>query len=195
MTINSFTCTLPKSHTRPMSLRARSTSMTCSARSFGSASNSFSSAASSSVGFAAPPRAGNGANFHLAILATHMNFRRRADERESVQFQQKHVGRRIDGAHGAINVNRRRLDRRGKPLRTDDLDDVARGDVFLGLEHVGKKLFPCDFGLKRNRRHFVRHADRMVFARLFEQRYQPLDFADGIFVSLGRAPPHRREWR
>src|SRR5437867_4249332 len=48
MIIRSLTCTEPKSQTRPMSLRARSTSMTCSARSLGSASNSFSSAESSS---------------------------------------------------------------------------------------------------------------------------------------------------
>ena len=180
-----------------MSLRARSTSMTCSARSFGSASNSFSSAASSSGIFAARTRAGDRADFHLAFLAAHMNFRRRADERKSVQLQQKHVGRRIDGARRAINVQRRRLDRRGKPLRTDDLDDVAGGDVFLGRFRTLAKNFSfgsdwiqtatagTSFGTRDGDdvRSAVRAAKRAVQFRSSHFRRRRRDF------------PRRREWR
>ena len=46
--MNDSTCTLPYSHTRPRSLRPRSTSITCSARSFSSASRSSAIALSSS---------------------------------------------------------------------------------------------------------------------------------------------------
>ncbi|MNR06889.1 hypothetical protein D3C85_1229860 [compost metagenome] len=48
MTMRSVTCTLPVSAMRPISLRARSISITCSAISFGSASSSADSAASRS---------------------------------------------------------------------------------------------------------------------------------------------------
>ncbi len=58
---------------------------------------------------AAAARAGDGANLNLVVLAAHVNFRRRADERKAVQFEQEHVGRRIDRARGAVNVQRRRL--------------------------------------------------------------------------------------
>ena len=51
--MNVSTSTLPYSHTRPRSLRPRSTSITCSARSFSSASRSCAIAWSSS---ASPPR-------------------------------------------------------------------------------------------------------------------------------------------
>ena len=77
------------------------------------------------------------ADFNLAVLAADVNFRRRADERESVQLQQKHVGRRVNVARGAVNIQRRRRDRRGKPLRADDLNDIAGGDVFLRGLDVG----------------------------------------------------------
>ena len=45
--MNSTTSTVPGWQTRPRSLRPRSTSITCSARSFGSANSSASKAASS----------------------------------------------------------------------------------------------------------------------------------------------------
>ena len=53
MVANSGTSTVPGWQTRPRSLRPRSTSITCSARSFGSASSSAASAASAS---GVPPR-------------------------------------------------------------------------------------------------------------------------------------------
>ena len=108
-----------------MSLRARSTSMTCSARSFGSASSSFSSAAILLRRLAARPGAGDGADFHLSVLAAHVNFRRRADQRKAVQLQQEHVGRRIDRARGAIDIERATALTGAEALRTDHLDDVA----------------------------------------------------------------------
>ena len=40
--------------------------------------------------FAAPARAGNRTNFHFALLAADVQFRRRADQRKTVQLQQKH---------------------------------------------------------------------------------------------------------
>jgi hypothetical protein len=57
-----------------------------------------------------------------------VNFRRRADERKAVQFEQEHVGRRIHRTRGAVNIQRRRLGLNAEPLRADDLNDIARRD-------------------------------------------------------------------
>ena len=176
MIIKSLTCTLPKSQTRPMSLRARSTSMTCSARSLGSASNSFSSALSSSGVCPRRLRAGDGPDFDAAVFATHMNFRRRADQRETLQFEQEHVRRRIDRARRAVNIHRRSLHRRGKSLRADHLDDVARRNVFFCARHIFKERLPGHVGGERDFRHVARDIDRQMFQGLFEQGEEAVDF-------------------
>ena len=52
---------------------------------------------------------------------------------------------------------------------------TLRGKFFLGL-----------IGFKRNYRHLVRHRYRTMFARLFEQGYDPFDFARRVFVGVSR---------
>ena len=124
----------------------------------------------------------------LLILAADVDLRRSADEREAVQLQQEHVGRGIDRAGGAVNVQRRGLDRRREALRADHLDDVARGDVLLGLEHVGEELLPGQVRLEGQRAAPPRErVTGTVLAGLFEQGDQPVDFADGVLVGLRRA--------
>ena len=90
-------------------------------------------------GFAAPPRAGDRTNLNFAVLTANMDFRRSADEGKARQFEQEHVRRRIDRAGGAIDVQRRRLDRSREALRADDLDDVAGSDVLLCLQNISSK--------------------------------------------------------
>src|SRR6185436_11947954 len=90
---------------------------------------------------ATPARAGDGPDLDLAVLTADMNLRRRAYEGHAVQLEQKHVGRGIDAASGAVDVDGRRLDRRAEALRANDLDDIASGNVFFCLDDVGEELF------------------------------------------------------
>src|SRR6185312_14871048 len=86
------TSTEPTAATRPTSLRPRSSSIRCSARSFGSFSSASASAWSSA-----------------SVLPR--------------------------GAQRAIKRERGERERRGEPLREDDLEDVAGDDVLLRLLH------------------------------------------------------------
>ena len=113
-----------------------------------------------------------------------MDLWRGADQRETVQLQQKHVRRRIDGARGAINVDRGGFDRCAETLRADHLNDVAGGDVFLRLPHIGQKFLFGNIRLKRDRRNFRQQTDRLIFARLLEQQDNAFDFSDSVFISL-----------
>ncbi len=76
---------------------------------------------------------------------------------------------------------------RRETLRADDLDDVARDDVFLRLEHVREKLFLRNVRLERQVRRIRRHGHGPFFQRLFEQRDEPIDFPGRVFVSLRRS--------
>jgi hypothetical protein len=106
-----------------------------------------------------------------------------ADEGHALEFQQEHVGRGVDSAGGAVDVERAGAERGREALGTDHLDDVAGGDVFLGAGDVG--------GIVVSRTLEVNgelggdwHGPRVVFGRLFEQGDEPFDFGDGIFVGL-----------
>ena len=163
--------------------------MTCSARSLGSASNSCSRRRSSS---AVLPR---GRVPAMGRISTWRSSQRTwvsgdaPDQRKPLQFQQKHVGRRIDGAGGAVNVQRRRLDGRGETLRADDLDDVAGGDVFLGRSDICQEGFLGHVGLGRAAGGTSSGASREVLAGLFQQRNQALDFAHRVLVRLAGVAP------
>src|ERR1700677_1400437 len=141
-------------------------------------------------GLAAAPGAGDGANLDVAVFAADMGFRGGADEGESLQLEQKHVGRGIDGAGGAINVQRGGLDRGGKSLGADDLDDVAAGDVFFAALDVGEESLARDVGTEGGVRQVAGDINGQMLEGLLQQGDDALDFADGIFVGVlgaGRA--------
>ena len=94
-----------------MSLRARSISIRCSARSFGSARSSASSAGVVLGRRAARARAGERPDRHLvafgACLVAHQDLGRRADDLEVAHVVEVHVRRRVERAQRAVEAERR----------------------------------------------------------------------------------------
>ena len=125
------TRTEPYSQTRPRSLRPRSTSMTCSARSFSLRFSSSASRRSSSSLRAARPRAGDRVRLDAPAFDAHEHLRRRADDRQAAHPDEIHVRRRVDVAQRAVDGERIGRDVRLEPLRQHRLVDVAGGDPLL----------------------------------------------------------------
>ena len=98
------TWTLPGRQTRERSLRPRSTSMMCSARSFSEAS---SRAASPSPGLVEPAI---GLSAGARALALDERLGRGADERDAVELEQEEVGGGVDAAQRAVERERRDAD-------------------------------------------------------------------------------------
>src|SRR5665647_999666 len=111
MPMNSSTRTLPGAHTRPRSLRPRSTSITCSARSSSSA------------------RTGDGARLDVVALHGDQRLRARATEGEVVEGDVVQVGARVHGSQPTVDRERRYVDRGAEALAEDDLEGVAGVDV------------------------------------------------------------------
>ena len=106
------TFTVPGSQTRPRSLRPRSTSITCSARSFSSVRRSFSSSDVLLLGGAAPPGARDRVRGGHAVEHGDQRLRAGADDVEALplgrlQAQQVHVRARVGGAQHPVDVERR----------------------------------------------------------------------------------------
>ena len=137
----SVTFTVPISATRPTSLRPRSSSIRCSARSFGSASSS-SSSALSSCGVA--PRGRVPAIGRMVTLPSRTRTRisglepATAKPPKSRKIQER---RRVDPAQRAVERERRQRERRLEALRQHDLEDVAGRDVFLGARAPSRLIF------------------------------------------------------
>ena len=95
---NRSTCTVPGTQTRERSLRPRSTSITCSARSFSEAS---SRSASPSPGCVVPA-----IGFRLARPPSALTSvsGERADEREVAELEQEEVRRRVDAPQRAVEL-------------------------------------------------------------------------------------------
>ena len=98
-----------------------------------------------------------------------MDFRRSANERKAIQLKQEHIRRRIDGANGAIDIQRVSLHRGGESLRADHLNDVARANVFLALSDIGEKDVLFHIGLKRRIGRIGGECHGAVLGRLLEQ--------------------------
>ena len=116
------TRTVPASQTRERSLRPRSTSITCSARSFSEAS---SRSASPSPGSVVPAI---GFRLAVAVLALDERLGRGADQGELAELEQEEVRRRVDAAQRAVELERGRGGRPLGALREDDLEGVAGAD-------------------------------------------------------------------
>ena len=135
----SSTRTEPMRDTRPTSLRPRSMSMTCSARSFGSARSSASRRASSS---GVAPRGRVPAMGRTVTRAPGSPSTRTSTSGEApvtcavAEVELEHVRRRVDHAQRAVDVERIGAGaRRLEALREHDLEDVAGEDVLLGARH------------------------------------------------------------
>ena len=121
------------SATRPTSLRPRSTSMMCSARSLGSASSSSARARSSA---SSPPRRRVPASGRIVTIPSSTRTRISGElpiraKSPIGQVEQERAG--IDHPQHPVDVERlgRRLDL--EPLAGNDLEDVAGLDVFLAV--------------------------------------------------------------
>ena len=121
----SVTLTVPILATRPTSLRPRSSSIRCSARSFGSASSS-SSSALSSCGVA--PRGRVPAIGRIVTVPSRTRTRISGldpGDREAAEVEEVEERRRIDPPQRAVERERRQRERRLEALRQHDLEDVA----------------------------------------------------------------------
>ena len=130
--MSSSTFSVPKRTTRPTSLRARSTSMMCSASSLGSSASSPSSKPVVLLVLPAGPRAGDRPRDHDAVAQAHHRLGRRPDDRHLGEAQEVQVGARVEQAQGAVDVERIGLEHQVVALREHHLEDVTGPDVLLG---------------------------------------------------------------
>ncbi len=84
------------------------------------------------VGRAARARPRDRAVVDAPARAAHEHLGRGAEDRRLPELQIEHVGRRVDGAKRAVDLERVGRDVELQTLREHDLKDVARGDVLLG---------------------------------------------------------------
>ena len=131
--MKSGTSTVPGTQTRPRSLRARSTSMTCSARSFGSASRLLGQP--HVLLLRRPARAGAGRRVDDGRAARDGDerLRRGADDVErplpAGEAQQVHVRRRVGRPQHPVEVERLDVGLQLEPLGQHHLERVAGPDV------------------------------------------------------------------
>ena len=114
----SFGSTVPILATRPTSLRPRSSSIRCSARSFGSASSSASSARVLGRRRAARPGAGDRADGDRAALDAHEDLGAGADHLEAAEVEVEHVGRGVGPPQRPVEREGRQLERQRPALRS-----------------------------------------------------------------------------
>ena len=67
------------------------------------------------------------------------------------------------------------------------MNDVAGGDVFFRLPHVGEELLLRNIRHETNRRTFNRQTHRLIIAGLFQQGNDAFDFCRGRFIGFRRA--------
>ena len=82
---------------------------------------------------AAAARAGNWVRVDRIACDLDEHLRRSADELDGAEVEVEHVGRRIDLAQTAVEMEARLRDLLAELARGHDLEDIAREDVLLGL--------------------------------------------------------------
>ena len=100
------------------------------------------------LGGAPPAGAGDGVQVGLAILQAHVHLRAGADDPHRLpwdaghpaEVQEVHVGGGVEHAQGPVDGEGIRLRLPAQALAEHHLEDVPRGDVLLGLAHVGLVL-------------------------------------------------------
>ena len=165
--MNVSTSTLPYSHTRPRSLRPRSTSITCSARSFSSSS---SSCGDPPVLLGTSPRAGACRRSACVLTRRRPADRQqrlgaRAGDLEVAEVQEVHVRARVDRAQAAVDRERLDRHRRRPALGGHDLEGVAGVDVLddplpPSLRTARADMFDWNSGIARGRGRRARRAAR-----------------------------------
>ena len=105
-------------------------------------------------------------------------------------MQVEEIGRRIDGAKLAINVERMRFCFRGEALADDDLENVAGADVFLAFFY-GRHVFGAAeirFDVERRAFRAGNFGARLFgFDGLLELFARFANGADGVVVFLAQA--------
>ena len=139
--MSSSTRTVPASHTRPRSLRSRSISMMCSARSFGCAASARHLAPIAAGPAAARPRAGDRARVDAPSRDAHQSLGRGAQDRDSAPLRERGERCGVGRAQPLVERRRRRCVRQRRApsvelhlpgARQVGLVDVAGAHVLLG---------------------------------------------------------------
>ena len=160
---------MPSAATRPTSLRPRSSSIRCSARSFGSASSSASSAWSSSY---VVPRRRVPASGRIVTVPSRSRTSTSGLEPTTAKPPKSRKNR--NGA-GLIRRSARYSENGGSANGTEkrwlmhDLERVARRDVLLAPVHRGEELRLGEIG-RRRRRIGQHHRRRLMRQRPFQRR-------------------------
>ena len=141
--MNSTTSTEVGAHTLTRSLRDRSTSITCSARSFGSLIRSFWRSASSSGVAPRGREPAIGIGHHFPALDRDERLGAGSDDGEFraalvLELEVVHVGARVEGPQNAVDVERTRGARDVESLRRHHLEHLAVADRLLA--HVDDAL-------------------------------------------------------
>ena len=165
---------MPVCATRPTSFRPRSTSITCSAISFGSPRSSVGEPLVGLPRRAPRPRARDRPQRDRVAFLADQDLGRRADHVEVAEIVIEHVRRRIERAQRAIQRQRRRCERPLHPLRQHHLHHVARGDVLLRAPHRALVALGAELALSGREvgGRLERNGDG--FAQLAPQLLQPV---------------------
>ncbi len=133
---------------------------------------------------APPARPGDRADVDAAIDGADMNFRRRADQREVTEFQDEHVGRRIHMSQRPVEIHRRAMKIRGEALARDELEHVARSDVFLPAEHHVLVFSLRGIAFRRLRLDWREAVESGYVERAIEHFYQGGDLGSSGAIGL-----------
>ncbi len=141
--------------------------------------------------------AGERTDRHLAVAHAHQDLGARAHERERAEVEMEQERRRVRAAQRAIEGERGQREGRGEALADDDLEHVARGDVFLGARDLGEELVLRGVRHRLGRRERVVGGDARMRHRLVEPRHNAFETGDGCRISrVGRerrVRPHGRD--
>ena len=91
-------------------------------------------------------RASNGRKLQMPRRAAHHDFGRRAEKRQFGKAHVKHVRRRVEPAHAAVQLKGIALKRRGKPHRGNHLNGLALPQHFLDAAHIVLVALLARFG-------------------------------------------------
>ncbi len=100
---------------------------------------------------AAPAGSGDRPDRHLAVAHPDQNFGAGADHREIVEVEIVEERRRVDPPQGTVEGKGRQGEFRLKALRQHHLENIAGGDVVLGLQHHGLVVLGRGVGLWQRR--------------------------------------------
>ena len=100
-------------------------------------------------GGAAQAGAGDRAHHDFFAFAAHQNFGGGADHKEVVEVVVKQIGRRVEGAQGAVEMQRVVIKRHGEPLAGHYLHTVALKNIVAHAAHMAFIAFFTGFVYRR----------------------------------------------